>query len=451
MTVKAILLMGGQGARFGSSRPKQLHHISGKKIYLHTLETFLSSQLFDAIILVCHPDSLEEVEKDLLHIQDGSITLVPGGATRQESSYFGLLACGVGTDIVVIHDAVRPFVTHSILKENILLAKSYGAVDTCIPSADTIVHSKDGAQITEIPNRSEYLRGQTPQSFSYPLILKAHQTAHGNSATDDCQLVLKSGHPVFLTEGSDSNIKITTELDLFHAEQLFFRLKKESTLSQSMSLEGKTIAITGGTGGIGHALRQQITQAGGTAITISLSSSEFPADLSSYAETKAVFEAILKQHGPIDGLINCFGHLLVKELDMCSEEEINTLIDINLKGVIYCCQSVHLKPGGHLINIASSSYSRGRKGSTLYSAAKAGVVNFTQGLAEERPDLQVNVIAPQRTHTKMRTNSFPDEDPADLLSPCDVASEVLHLLQTEGVTGTILDVRRENITDPVQL
>lgn len=206
----AIILMAGKGNRFGSALPKQLYELCGKKIYKYTLERFQESGLFEEIILVCHPDWMVE--------EDG-VKVVAGGATRQESSYRGLMACDAATQYVVIHDGVRPFVSLEILRENVRLVKQFDAIDTCIPSTDTIVHSVDGKRIDEIPLRSEYWRGQTPQSFAYDLILEAHQRTKRKNASDDCSLILEMGYDVHIVTGSEENIKITTEKDILLAEQ----------------------------------------------------------------------------------------------------------------------------------------------------------------------------------------------------------------------------------------
>ena len=212
--ISAIILMAGTGNRFGSSLPKQFHLLENKKIYLHTLETFTNSGLFDEILLVCHPDWIEEVASE------SYCRVVAGGTTRQESSYLGLKACSPNTRYVVIHDAVRPFVSEEILKANVEAVQLHQAVDTCIPAVDTPVISKNGKEIDTIPLRDYYWRGQTPQSFEYALILGAHETTTRKNVTDDCSLVLEMGHRVGIVQGSEENIKITTEVDLAFAQTL---------------------------------------------------------------------------------------------------------------------------------------------------------------------------------------------------------------------------------------
>lgn len=220
--IKAIITFAGEGARFGSQLPKQFHKLSGKKIYLHCLEKFIYSNLFDEIILVCPEKWKTDVEYDVTAYKQVSIKVVSGGATRQESTYQGILACGKETEYVVIHDGVRPFVSEKILLENVEAVRKYGAVDTCIPSTDTLVYSSSGTQIDSIPKRSELLRGQTPQSFSYSLILEAHEEARkkGLQVSDDCSLAVAMNKKVFIVQGDEHNIKITSQLDLSIAEQL---------------------------------------------------------------------------------------------------------------------------------------------------------------------------------------------------------------------------------------
>ncbi len=206
--------MAGRAERFHDPIPKQFHLLQGKKIYLWTLEQFTSSQLFEEVILVTSSDRVEEIQNEV----GDTARVIPGGRTRQESSYRGLIACNPSTEIVVIHDGVRPFVSKRILEENIEGARAHGAVDTCIPSADTLVHAPNKKKISSIPLRSEYLRGQTPQSFSYPLILQAHEKTQMTHATDDCQLMLEMGKEVYIVEGEEENLKITTRQDLLLAE-----------------------------------------------------------------------------------------------------------------------------------------------------------------------------------------------------------------------------------------
>ncbi len=210
--------MGGSSKRFGGDEPKQFHLLRGVPLYQWALNTFLSTHLFEEIFLVTHKDWSAKVAEEVA--SHPSVRVTNGGPTRQDSSLAGLLAAGDETKIVVIHDAVRPFVSERILKENIDIALKVGAADTCIPSSDTLVHAPERDRIADIPPRHEFLRGQTPQSFSYPLILKAHQQTSLQNSSDDCQLVHALGHEIAIVQGDERNLKVTTEQDLLFAEQL---------------------------------------------------------------------------------------------------------------------------------------------------------------------------------------------------------------------------------------
>lgn len=450
----AILLTGGSGTRFGSSQPKQFHRLGGKTLYLHTLDTFIETDLFTSIILPVPPQWKEEVSKEVSALYPNhSIVVICGGATRQESSYLALQSCPTNTEYVIIHDAVRPFVSSSIIKQNLSAVLVHQAVDTCVPSFDTLVQSKEGGVIDKIPDRQELFRGQTPQSFSFPLITQAHNQAIANGITncsDDCKLVLDLGHPVHIVQGDELNIKITTDFDLFLAEQILYRPRLEREHATTNSLQGKIFAVTGASGGIGKSLCQALKQLGATTIEISQSSSPLQADLTNYQETEQVFQAIANTYGEIDGLINSIGTLQVKDFPLLSEEEIQKTIASNLTSTIYCCKHAQIKKGGHIINISSSSYSKGRKECLIYSAAKAAVVNFTQGLAETKPDHFVHVIVPQRTDTPLRRAAFPLEEKNFLLQPEEIAQKISQLLTSSARSGSILEVRKSYTPTPLR-
>ena len=440
----AILLTGGIGQRFGSPFPKQFHKMGGKPIYLHTLETFLDLKEFERIILPVPPEHQKEISEEISFLYPGeNIQIICGGSTRQHSSYLALKACPSDTDYVVIHDAVRPFVSKKIIQENIAAVQTYKAVDTCIASTDTIVHSKADLFIDSIPSRSEFLRGQTPQSFAFDLIVKAHEHALANGITnssDDCSLVLNLGHSVKIVQGDEHNIKITTDFDLFLAEQILYRprLAEEDPMITT-TLEGKVFAVTGGS-----VICQELKKLGATILEISQTLSPLQADLTNYSEVEKLFQRIADIHGPLDGLINGVGTLQVKEFDLLSKEEMQKTIDSNLMSILYCCKCAEVKKGGHIINISSSSYSKGRKDYPIYSASKAAVVNFTQGLAGAKPDLCINVIVPQRTDTSLRRTHFPLEDKDSLIQPQEIADKIAQLLKSKSCTGSILEVRKKH-------
>lgn len=441
--IKAILVMGGRGVRFQASIPKQFHLLSGKPIYLYSLETLRANLSFSEIIIVCPKDWIKRVSKEIANFQD-SIQLIAGGSTRQQSCYLGLQQARP-CDYVLIHDAVRPLLNHEIINQNIDSVLQYKAVNTICPVSDTIVHLDPTTSfIQHIPNRSFCFQGQTPQTFAYPLLFNAHNHALEskiNNASDDCQLVLGMGHPVYTVKGSEKNIKITNAVDLYMAEHLLRTNRPITDIDTPDKFFGKIFVITGGTGGIGKEICKLLEYYGATAIPIS-TTSEYKANLQNAHEVKRVFDQIYKKHGQIDGLINSIGYLKKSQLADLSIEEIEKGVGINFFSVIYSCKFAQIKSGGHIINVASSAYFRGRRECSIYSGSKAAIVNFTQALAEEVPDLFINAVIPQRTNTSLRKKNFPTENPTELLSPEQVASSTLKVLLQKKDTGTVIEIKK---------
>lgn len=221
--VVAIIVAGGTGARMGTDVPKQFLELAGRPIIAHTIEKFDNSSIVNEIVIVCHQDHLERLTDimDTLSITKPS-KAVPGGSTRQESSFIGLKNCPEDTEYVLIHDAVRPFVTERIIEEAVIAAKKTGAAIPAIGIKDTVVEEKDNIAMG-IADRSGLKKVQTPQAFHYDLITKVHEKALENNikdATDDCGLVISFGGKVKITEGEESNLKITTKKDMLLAECL---------------------------------------------------------------------------------------------------------------------------------------------------------------------------------------------------------------------------------------
>lgn len=228
------ILAGGSGTRMGNTEmPKQFLMLGERPIIIHTIEQFLINQAFSKII-VCCPKEWVSYAEDLLekyNIDKDRVEITAGGATRNESIMNGCKYIeekyGLNDkDIVVTHDAVRPFVTQRILDDNIKLAKKYGAADTVIPATDTIVYSKDGKMITEIPDRKECYQGQTPQTFNIKKLMSLFDSLTKKEKeilTDGCKIFSIKGEDVALVDGEVYNIKLTTLYDLKIAEAILMR------------------------------------------------------------------------------------------------------------------------------------------------------------------------------------------------------------------------------------
>ena len=156
------------------------------------------------------------------------VEVIEGGSSRNDTVYRALchIESNYGMDeetVIVTHDAVRPFVTHRIISENIAAARQYGACDTVIPATDTIVESRNGSEISNIPPRSQMYQGQTPQSFRAKKLKEIYESltpAEKDSLTDACKIFVMKGEPVYLVEGEVFNIKITYPYDLKVAQTL---------------------------------------------------------------------------------------------------------------------------------------------------------------------------------------------------------------------------------------
>ncbi len=228
--VFAVVLAGGMGSRMGNSdTPKQFLILGKSPIIIHTVEKFYVNSKFEKVIVLCPKQWVSHTENIIKKsIKDEKIVVLEGGNTRNDTLYNALnyIEQNHGIDdetIIVTHDAVRPFVTHRIIEENIEAAQKYGACDTVIPATDTIVESKDGKTISSIPNRAELFQGQTPQSFKANKLKKLYESLtqdEKDKLTDACKIFSIKGEPVHLVQGEVFNMKITYPFDLRVAQTM---------------------------------------------------------------------------------------------------------------------------------------------------------------------------------------------------------------------------------------
>lgn len=214
----AIILASGTGERFGEKIPKQFYKFEGKTILEHSIDAFEKNKNIDEIILVTNPKFRDLAEEILKNNDYKKVTkLLNGGKTRVESSYVGTSEAPEESN-VLIHDAVRAFVTQKIIDDNIEALKKYEAVGTAIDTVDTIIQVDESNVITAIPPRKFLKRVQTPQSFRANLIKKAHEMAlkdEDANFTDDCGLILRYNlAPIHIVDGDELNVKITHKNDL---------------------------------------------------------------------------------------------------------------------------------------------------------------------------------------------------------------------------------------------
>ena len=226
MKVGAIIPAAGRGKRIGASVPKQFLEIQGRPLLHHTLMVFASCKLIDYVVLVMPRADVDEMGEDWLNKYEIVRKVVVGGEQRQDSVYNGFSSLEEGTDIVVVHDGVRPFTTPQMIIATVEAAQQHGAAITAIPVSDTVKQVADGF-VKQTVSRDGLWRVQTPQAFQYGLLQQAFKKAKKDSyyVTDEGSLVEYLGERVKIVPGSELNIKITRKEDLVLGESLLSRIR----------------------------------------------------------------------------------------------------------------------------------------------------------------------------------------------------------------------------------
>ena len=237
MKVVVIIPAAGLGTRMASSasakgkKPgasKQFTELAGTPILIHTLRKFVLSAEVGEICIALRANEIEgfraRLDKEGKDTLKKKVHLVEGGEHRQQSVAHAIAAISAAPDdIVLVHDAVRPFVTSEIIHDVIKAARKYGAAIAAVPAVDTIKEvqrTAEGAVITATIPRERVVMAQTPQGFRYDVLKTAFDEAiaDGFLGTDEASLVERSGHEVAVVMGSARNIKITTPADMELAE-----------------------------------------------------------------------------------------------------------------------------------------------------------------------------------------------------------------------------------------
>lgn len=448
----AVVLAGGIGVRVGLGIPKQLIKIAGKAIVEHTLEALDASPLVDEIIIMMNAAAIGELDHLLDNDRFGKLTrILPGGETRNDTTQLAIAALDGDDTKVLFHDAVRPFIDDRIIEDCVRALDEYDAVDTAIPSADTIIQVDENRLITGIPDRSLLRRGQTPQAFRLGTIRRAYELAAGDphfKATDDCGVVFTylPEVPIYVVDGTAENMKVTEPIDVHIADKLF-QLQSASLSLESVTavpdLTGKSVVVFGGSYGIGESIVDQARAAG--AHVREFSRSTTGTDIKSAKAVRKALAAVQAEAGRIDIVIVTAGVLRVAPLVDSPKRDLKDTIQVNLIAPAIVAREAYpylVATAGQVVLFTSSSYTRGRAGYSAYSATKAGVVNLTQALAEEWDEsrVRINCINPQRTHTPMRTQAFGEEPLDTLLDPADVARVTLNVAASD-LTGQIVTVQ----------
>jgi len=217
MNVSAIIPVAGRGKRFGGSLPKQYLELNGQPVIYLTVRVFVDLPVITGGVVVAAADEIDRLSTFLDKIDgfNAKFRIIEGGKERQDSVYSGLQQIPSTTDIVIVHDGVRPVITQAILIKSIEAANRYGACVAAVPVKETVKKVERNKVIETIPRANLWL-AQTPQTFRYKILKEAHDRAHrsGFFSTDESALVEWAGYPVQVVPGAYSNIKITTQEDL---------------------------------------------------------------------------------------------------------------------------------------------------------------------------------------------------------------------------------------------
>ncbi|MGH7935066.1 MAG: 2-C-methyl-D-erythritol 4-phosphate cytidylyltransferase [Candidatus Binataceae bacterium] len=228
MTASAIIVAAGSGTRLGFDTPKAFVTLGGRTILWHSLKTFAALAKAGAIVeaVITVPAGMERAaraEAAATHL-DIPVKITPGGAERQDSVRIALALTSAASELVVVHDAARPFATADLFTRCLKAASRAGGAVAANALADTLKRVDGQAIVGTIP-RAGLWQAQTPQAFRRDLLIQAHERAkrEGILATDDADLVERLGVAVEIVESATSNLKITGRADLEIAQLIAAR------------------------------------------------------------------------------------------------------------------------------------------------------------------------------------------------------------------------------------
>ncbi len=220
----AVIFAGGVGSRMHTKeRPKQFLEMYEKPIIIHTLEHFQNHPMIDSIVVVCVEGWMDYLQQllDKFHITKVR-SIVPGGTTGQLSICNGLTAAktlaGEEQAIVLIHDGVRPLIDEKLITDNIRSVQAHGSAITTAVVKETVLVVKEDGSIDYVPSRKHSRIAKAPQSFYLSDILAAHERALAEGECnfiDSCTMMQHFGQQLYLVDGPDDNIKITTPQDFY--------------------------------------------------------------------------------------------------------------------------------------------------------------------------------------------------------------------------------------------
>ncbi len=265
MHVTAIIAAGGSGRRLGAAKPKQLIDIGGGSILHHSVHAFHRHPRIDDIVVVLPQGTATAFAFDGAGGRTPELRTAVGGARRQDSVANAFDMVSERTDVVLIHDAARPFVTADLIDRTIDAAAAHGAAIAALQSRDTVKRvDASGTIVDTIPRETIYL-AQTPQGFRRDVLARAVAIGRaGVEATDEALLAERAGYTVYVVDGDPGNMKITTEEDLTAARARTAAAKKPARTGRAGTgydlhrlVDGRPLVVGGVTipfdkGPLGH-------------------------------------------------------------------------------------------------------------------------------------------------------------------------------------------------------
>lgn len=449
--VAFLLPCSGSGKRMNSAVPKQFLSVHGRSIVEKTVGEICSwgeDCVIDDVVVVLAREYRDRA--DTLQAIDPRVSVTTeGGSSRHRSILVGLhqlLALGYGgTDIVVVHDSVRPFIYSSIASKVVSSAVEFGGGSAVWDLVSTVILPDSDGFYEGMVDRSKYRSSQTPQAFQMRYLLAGYSdhmtSAEMDEHTECVDVAHRAGCRVKLHHCDWSLFKITHKSDLFVAQNLY---------------PGHVALVTGGGRGIGKRVAEMLagrlfhvvvaarTLSEIEGVARAIGGSAVAVDVSSAESVEALFRRVEAEHGRLDVVVNCAGVMTTSLMHETDDSEFERMLQVNTLGCFRCCKKamrMMANGGGVIVNVGSSSTLGGRAEQTAYAASKAAMQTMTECMALESKDKGVacyNVV-PRRTYTEMRASMFPDEHPDASLSVDEVAEVVLTTIlrrapQTSGGT-----------------
>ena len=226
MQYEVVLPAAGSGKRMGAGQNKLFLKLLEKPILIHTLEVFEQDRNCTGIWLAVKPEEREFIQVLLSEYGISKVKGLPDGGAERQHSVHSCLKEMEQVNIVLVHDAARPFITHGIIADLVMSAQDNGAAIAGVRAKDTMKKVRDGV-IEETVDRESLWMIQTPQAFRFDLIFEAEDVAEkvGFLGTDEAMLVERLGHAVHIVESSYENVKMTTKEDLVFGEAILRKRK----------------------------------------------------------------------------------------------------------------------------------------------------------------------------------------------------------------------------------